>query len=362
MKIDQMKVGAPGEYFGRRGVLGNEFPTGPRGANKRAYDSQWCYALSQIAGWSYSELPVLVQELAYYGFKGATVTQFAMKNEPMLIVATAYVVEKNGVAVLAFRGTELANIVNWMTDANTALYAFEGKKPDAAQVHSGFYANVEAIWGDVFGYLGPKIEAGEIVDLYITGHSLGAAMAALAAAQIYRSNFKNRCARWDAALCGVYSFAQPSVGDAKFAERIGSQFADRLFRHIFDEDVVPCLPPKAVDADFVHFGRRFFAPSNDGQWQAGGEDRRASLAELGSVFIDLLVRRVDILRGLDQRFLRFSIDDHSPRGYIDVSRNSATGDTSRITAAPIRPESGLKTMVTDWVRMAMHPLQPRGRA
>jgi metal-dependent amidase/aminoacylase/carboxypeptidase family protein len=85
--------------------------------------------------------------------------------------------------------------------------------------------------------------------LYITGHSLGAAMAVLAAAKIAIDESPSLRHR----LHGVYTFGQPAVGDTRFATQCKGLFGDRLYRHIYAADVVPCLPP-AWDGRFVHFG------------------------------------------------------------------------------------------------------------
>ncbi|MBC7174587.1 MAG: hypothetical protein H5U40_19230, partial [Polyangiaceae bacterium] len=147
-----------------------------------------------IAGWSYSEGQTLSNKLKYYGFPFNTVDQIQVVNPAMLIVATAYFVRSQcgRVGVLSFRGTEPVNAINWLTDADVTQRAVNGGK-----VHAGFYANLQSLWDEVCEHIGEATTPRGVTTgdgskcrlpmqvLYVTGHSLGAAMAALAAARIF---------------------------------------------------------------------------------------------------------------------------------------------------------------------------------
>src|SRR5262249_16276481 len=156
------------------------------------------------------------------------------------------------VGVLAFRGTEPSNFINWLTDANTVMRTFH-----YGSVHGGFFDNVEALWDGVAEVIDEAIQGKTIRPtngdgqpepveplqvLYVTGHSLGAAMAVVAAARIFSPDYR----AWQPLVRGVYTFGQPMVGDAEFARKYGEQFGSFLYRHVFRHDVVPRLPPRAV--------------------------------------------------------------------------------------------------------------------
>jgi lipase (class 3) len=315
--------------FGSGSSLGPSFPS-PKA--DQTYDAKWAYALAVISGWAYAEGQVLVDQLQYYGFAKCTVTEIGVSNPAMLIVATAYFVRSadKRVGVLAFRGTEPMNLVNWLTDADTSKYTFGSEH---VHVHSGFFANVEALWGDIVDVVHPAIENG-LEELYLTGHSLGGAMAVVAAARIFNDDVP-MYQKWRSALRGIYTYGQPIVGDTGFKAKFDGFFGAFLYRHIYDDDVVPCLPPTSVDSTFVHFGQRRAAATPQDSWALDPYDRRAGLLAFASIAESFLTRRIDALHGVK---VPYSLDDHSPRGYIDVSRNSLNPATSRAVALkPARP-------------------------
>jgi hypothetical protein len=300
------------------------------------YDPELAYVLSVIAGWSYSDGPTLLNQLKYYGLPGATVDEIAVLNPAMYIVATGFFVrsECGKVGILAFRGTEPTNIISWLTDADVAQRNFGG----SGFVHRGFYANLRSIWEDVGGALhratqpssGPNGENGKgarapLEALYITGHSLGAAMAVLAAAKI----FKDEAPLLSNMVRGIYTFGQPAVGDKQFASNYGKLFGDRLYRHEYGHDAVPRLPPSTT-GDFEHFGAvRVSFRANEGWEEPKTTSRQTqylvvtALSVLGS----FVGRRIPKLGKVEALLCKYSIfDDHSPARYIDASRAALVND------------------------------------
>jgi hypothetical protein len=292
------------------------------------YDPRIAYLTSVICGWTYSDAAALARQLPYYGLPDCTVSEFRVVNHAMLIIASVYFVRSadGRVGVLAFRGTVPDDFLNWLTDANTTLRNFH-----YGRVHAGFYGNVEPLWRDIGETLqqavrGPAApsESGNgnghsapapLENLYITGHSLGGAMAVLAAARIHANDSED----WQRIVRGVYTFGQPAVGDRNFAEHYSRCFC--LYRHIYHRDLVPHMPPRSLDA-FVHFGEEFYADEATG-WQNVDPPRVKAAANLAiSVLVagfDYLARRVLILRHLK---FPYSIEDHGPEGYISASRRS----------------------------------------
>jgi hypothetical protein len=134
-------------------------------------------------------------------------------------------------AVLAFRGTE-QEIQDFLCDAETwPTDAFDR----AARVHSGFKRALNSIWTPLANVLD-----GLDCPVFYTGHSLGAALATLAAAR--------RAPR------AVYAYGSPRVGDAQFVDLLKNV---PIYRVIHGNDVVTTVPPEAFG--FRHAGeeRRF---------------------------------------------------------------------------------------------------------
>jgi triacylglycerol lipase len=77
----------------------------------------------------------------------------------------------------------------------------------------------------------------ECRQLWLTGHSLGGALAMLAANELF-----SRAERGAAPIAGVYTFGQPRVGNAGFRDAYDTLLKGRTFRIVHGDDVVPRIP------------------------------------------------------------------------------------------------------------------------
>jgi hypothetical protein len=304
------------------------------------YDKQLAYALALVSGWAYADHGTITKQLRHHGLD-ADVTLVACTNDAMLVVATAYFIRSKcgRLGVLAFRGTEPVNLINWLTDTNSTLRPFIYGK-----VHAGFYANVEVVWDDISKILRaaadnvpptdvvlPVLPATQgpykygLQSLYITGHSLGAAMAVIAAACLLHE--PDGSGGWDATLRGIYTYGQPMVGDAEFVANCKQQFRDKLFRHVFNDDLVPRMPPRTIH-DFEHFGQRRYSASVGEPWEstrgASADEAPSLLETIGSAAMSFIIRRITFPRVIRALPLPYSLDDHMPTNYIQVSRSTLT--------------------------------------
>lgn len=140
--------------------------------------------------------------------------------------------ESDRMAVLAFRGTE-KNFGDIKTDLNARFY-----KRDGVSVHDGFrraLANVEPAI---------KTAVAKVRDykLYITGHSLGGALALVATRALNADN-----------VAACYTFGSPRVGNSEFADTIKVP----IYRVVNAADVVPRVPP-TFTIDLVIWMFKFF--------------------------------------------------------------------------------------------------------
>lgn len=140
-------------------------------------------------------------------------------------------------AVLAFRGTDTQR--DRITDITLGLQFLRRRQPG---LHRGFRWALDSIW--------PQVEA-ELATLncpvFFTGHSLGGALATLAAARH--------------APLAVYNFGAPRVGNSAFARSLRHL---PIHRVVDDIDVVAMIPPAFMG--FRHVGReiRLKAPRGTG--------------------------------------------------------------------------------------------------
>ena len=154
----------------------------------------------------------------------------------------AYVMSMPDAIVLAFRGTQVDDF--WASVLDFAVDTQFLPVPDSHGdlVHAGFLKALGEVWTRVTAHLAAEQEK-RPRPLWITGHSLGAALATLAA---------NLCCDDGAVrLQGVYTFGSPRVGDSAFGARIRVP----VFRFCNDSDIVPHLPLGLV---FRHVGQLQF--------------------------------------------------------------------------------------------------------
>jgi len=140
------------------------------------------------------------------------------------------------VMVVSFRGTELksrsaAHEIG--TDMNTIPVPFEG----GGKVHKGFLKALEEIWNGSEGleaFLEEAIRENPSRPLWMTGHSLGGALATLCFARTPEAK-------------GLYVYGAPRVGDQKFVDIIQGR---PIWRVEHGRDPVPMLPPDLPTVNF----------------------------------------------------------------------------------------------------------------
>jgi hypothetical protein len=139
-----------------------------------------------------------------------------------------FILESPQEIIIAFRGT--SSTTNWLSDINAVQKKFKYLKEDCL-THRGFtdiYSSARDGITAALGKLSPD------KTLYITGHSLGAALATLCAADI-ASNTAYSAPR-------LYTYGSPRVGDPAFANAFGKYVRSSLrFANLFD--VVTYAPP-----------------------------------------------------------------------------------------------------------------------
>lgn len=133
------------------------------------------------------------------------------------------------VVVVSFRGTEAVG--DWLSNLNT----LSTTRP-YGKVHRGFLAAFQVVEKQLNGLL-DKL-AGRAV--FLTGHSLGGALAVIAAAE-WRGKYD---------IGGIHTFGQPAVGKKDFQGFLQGKYAGNYHRFVNDDDIVPMVPPF-----FRHSGR-----------------------------------------------------------------------------------------------------------
>ncbi len=145
-----------------------------------------------------------------------------------------------GVFVI-FRGTEPDEIRDILTDAQI-ITVNENK---GGKVHKGFQQGLNSIWGPLFTQI-REINSDSNKKFWFSGHSLGAALAVLAAAR-----FQDKTA-----VQGVYTFGCPQIGNRDYAE----SYTIPIYRIVNNNDIIPMLPSSII---YDHIGQ-FIYIDNEG--------------------------------------------------------------------------------------------------
>ena len=175
----------------------------------------------------------------------------------------AFLAANDQFAVLAFRGTEVAKVVDMKTDARAGkISTIQG------EVHKGFsdaYASVEQ-------EIETQIKTLKGLPLYITGHSLGAALATVCTQRLeHKLIFQEQ-------IAACYTFGSPRVGDSHFDK----DFKSPIYRLANTTDIVTVVPLLAMG--YIHVGDPRFLGRKPGDFKRGIPIIRRSFYFLLTVF------------------------------------------------------------------------------
>jgi len=216
--------------------------------------------------------------------------------------AESFVAWNQDLVMVAFRGTETLGLTDWMTDAkfNLAFWPYGGR------VHKGFRNSFFDLWitTGLKDFIRSRVAMlpAESKMLWLTGHSLGAALSTLAA-DAYEGE------------CQVYNFGSPRVGDQKFQEG----FSKKTYRFVNHLDIVTNLPPYLKPLlPYFHIGELNFL-DKDGEIKK--ESSLSSLEILGMAgFWDKIIESTVV-----RLFL-----DHVPTFYIEkIKKNLPTPERAQ---------------------------------
>jgi len=274
--------------------------------------------LSVVAAWAYARPAVFQQVMERRGLPSRPAKFVEVVNDAMFVCAKAYVQPVGTGAVVAFRGTEPTNLINWLADATLQKVAFHAKPPGAVHgyVHGGFYRNTRAVWPEIVETLHElKPEW-----IYITGHSYGGALAVLAGALMadYEGEKPTGFGMLWGKLKGIVTFGQPMVGDETFAASYTASVGERLVRFVYAHDIVPHLPPRTGGWAPVHLGTEYRAPDGT-RWTKEHRWSDPILGVLGANLVAVGAWMQDQMGFAPKLTLPYSWGDHAPNNYVRVS-------------------------------------------
>ena len=156
----------------------------------------------------------------------------------------AWVGQNEGSIVVAFRGSESPNSLDgfkdWLlTNARNFLVIPEGRIGTdfvaagvGARFHRGFMSALDEVWLPLHAEVERAMRAKER-PLWVTGHSLGGAIALLCAWRFHQKFLP---------VHQICTFGAPMIGNAAAAEAYHREFPGKIFRYVDENDLVPRLP------------------------------------------------------------------------------------------------------------------------
>lgn len=230
--------------------------------------------------------------------------------------------------VVAFRGTRgsadiLTDLKFRMTDYRAGP---AGDAPSGRRVHRGFLGSLDSVWDPLHRAVHRRAQAGPQRPqrpVFVCGHSLGAALATLAA---------RRLEGHGQAVAGVYLYGSPRVGNDDFCDDYNRALQDRTFLHVNRSDIVTSVPPRWLGfrhvagqaRRFEGDGHSFSVQAHDDEPVPPPADEQAALDDLKWQAEQALDAREDFRQqapplaalSYGTRFEEGSVDEHSISEYL----------------------------------------------
>lgn len=153
-----------------------------------------------------------------------------IENSNLNIHTHASILADDAKIMIIFKGTNPSDLRHILTDLR-----FDWTDGPFGQIHSGFASALAVAWNAIRQSLREFHTNNQRI--WLSGHSLGGALATLAAAALLREDPHTP-------IGGVYTFGQPRVGDETFQHQFNTRLGNRTFRFVHHQDIITRLPPK----------------------------------------------------------------------------------------------------------------------
>lgn len=200
--------------------------------------------------------------------------------------AQAALIEHDDYFCMAFRGTD--EIGDWLDNLN----AFQ-ERVLFGGFHRGFWNSLNDVWSPLFE-LYEELRRAKRRPLFLTGHSLGGAMATVGAAKMIHE---------DRPFMSVYTFGQPRAMTLETSRIFNVEAGPRFFRFQNNNDIVTRVPARLMG--YSHVGSFLYISD---------EKKICNDPGFWFRFLDAIDGAVDAVResGID------AVEDHDMSKYLDA--------------------------------------------
>ena len=156
-------------------------------------------------------------------------------EKPAAVPPLGFLASREGNVYIVLRGTVLAQ--EWLEDAKVCQVPYPYRRK-TGMTHKGFTRVYRSVRLQIMKTVGELARTRGIETLYVTGHSLGGAVAMLAAVDLH-ANLHPRIRTI------LYTFAQPRTGSVRFTDFVDEQM-DQSWRIVNRNDSVCGVPGERV--------------------------------------------------------------------------------------------------------------------
>jgi len=250
----------------------------PSAANVNLGNAYW---LAKAANLAYeTDSTKLMATLASWGLRGYVLeskdpeVQKFWKASVATVDTQGFIAVDDNAILVCFRGAEAARPADIVTTLKVSLVS--AGDYGTGQVHEGFKSAIDSVWEEVAAKIS-KLGANR-QPVWFAGHSLGGALAVLAASRYDLLIRKRNAEAKKAAMkveqqmepdqhdnatligkrqqalaglrgrvAGIVTIGQPRIGDEAFADEINDRMGQSHVRVINNRDIVPRVPFRAMD-------------------------------------------------------------------------------------------------------------------
>lgn len=234
---------------------------------------------------AYENPQTVAQTARQWGFERTDFIDAAHSDTQLFVTSNASTV------LVAFRGTQPDDLKDWITDADVVM-----AHTDLGPVHYGFWLALRSVWPRLEAALASHRDRGQ--SLWITGHSLGAALATLATARLRQTLVP---------INGLYTFGSPRPGSNAFSDRFDHDFGDFTFRYVNNADIVTRLPTRSMG--YSHVGTTLMFDA-EGQVQADSHWWNSFLERVRGTLTEMLHGNIA------------AFADHASEHYVDNAQKN----------------------------------------
>ena len=242
-----------------------------------AYDETRAIQYAKLAGAAYCESSVPSWSCGYKCFSGVTNVETCQGA-----TTQAFVADWEDRCVVVFEGTH--DFSSLVTDLEFYKSGTTWSTCGDCKVHSGFLQEFKSLQTCIEQAVTAHQCGTSEKPARVTGHSLGAALAGLAAMSLDSYGYQ---------VEELYNFGMPRTGDEIWAKDFNARFSDRFFRVTHHRDPVVQLPPDQLIGDwhFEHVEPEIFYNGHvsDGHLRCDVADDKTCSEQYWDIAIDALL-------------------------------------------------------------------------